>query len=975
MHGRSVKVMSIVTVSMLLCISIMAMSSTVAGTDTDDDVWVLFDEGNGDTTWVSVQSSENDTVDALIAKAAEEAGIEYLLSGSTITVDGKTSETVGSSYSGGSLIVSGATGETVTSTWHFYVCEDADVNWTEENLLESLVYTSGYLALGFYPEGITPVETPEYRSSWTMVRGDAASSGEQDAVLSSEGATVEWTIKSRAGGDYVTSTVMVAGKYAYVGFSGGYTADSVQPSYYCFDRFTGETIWTFEYEIGAGYETASALIVGDYIFIPATEGKIYRVPLVDGPGVDNVNVLSVSIPFTTEQELTGEYYSTGPSTLTFDSGVIYLGSSSGMVYCFNCDLELIWSYQMGGCVYYSSPTVTDDYLFMGALNGELYILDKQTGDLITDKKVYVSTSTGKETGLVSPVVMIGDVLFFSFSDGRGMNTATGGLGIYTFDGTTLTEVKLIQEFGLMPTYLIPVDNDDFTGVYFISSKGLYRVDVDGNYSLLNDSFSIVKAGPVLVNEEYLYIVEYRISGLLYKVDLDGKILATTTPPAKGSSYCMTSLVIIDDWIYNGNDGCAYAINGEMTPVTPTEDTAGLGEYMIYFVIVGTIVLFAVAFLYLRVVKKEKAPFSFVGKKIAGLMGLNDPELSHTQSNKRRLLIVVIFGVILAFVVFILCLAYGPSGNMSLSETLGALISSIQKGGQNLNFNELIIYESRLPRALVAFAVGVGLSIAGAVYQAIIRNPLVDPYIMGVSAGAGTAAIAVIAFDFTFFGLFASQSIYLTAMAAIIGGLIAFFATMLIAEKSGGSSINYVLAGVIIGLAFSAVQSLMLSMAGHKVTDALSWLFGSFANISWTNAWLVIIPALALSMVPLFWAKELNLVLLGEDEAKQMGLDVRKFNRWMLILASVLTAVCVAFVGIIGFVGLVIPHLCRMILGGDHRLVLPASMVLGGSLMMMADFAAKMLMVPMELPVGAITTIIGVPVFAYLLIKRGRMYDG
>ncbi|MFA6803585.1 MAG: iron chelate uptake ABC transporter family permease subunit [Candidatus Methanomethylophilaceae archaeon] len=969
------KVISIITVSMLLCISVIATSSAVAGTDADDDIWVLFDEGNGDTTWVSVQFSGGDTVNTLIAEAADEAGLEYVLSGSTVTVDGKTSDIVGSSSSGGSLVVSGTTGRTVTSTWHLYVCEEGDTSWTERDISESLVYTSGDLALGFYPDGIVPTETPEYRSSWTMVRGDAALSGEQDAVLSSEEPNIEWTVRSRAGGDYVTSTVLVAGNYAYVGFGGGYTADSVQPRYYCFDRFTGETIWTFEYEIGAGYETASALIAGDYIFIPATEGKIYRIPLVDGPGVDNVNVLSISIPFTTEQELTGEYYSTGPSTLIFDSGVIYLGSSSGMVYCFNCDLELIWSYQTEGCVYYSPPTVTDDYLFMGALNGELYVLDKQTGSLITDKEIYVSTSTGEETGLVSPVVMIGDVLFFSFSDGRGMSTATGGLGIYTFDGTTLTEVKSIQNLGLMPTYLIPVDNDDFTGVYFISSNGLYRVDADGNCSMLNDSFSTVKAGPVLVNGQYIYMVEYRISGLLYKVDLNGKILATTTPPAKGSSYCMSSLVIIDDWIYNGNDGCVYAVSGGMTPVVPTEENTGLEQYLAYFVIAGIIILFAAVLLYLRFVKKEKAPLASIGRRLADLMGLNDPELSHTQSNKRRLLIVIAFGSILAFVVFMLCLAYGPSGNMSLSETLRALISSIQKSGRNLDFDELIVYESRLPRALAAFAVGVGLSIAGAVYQAIIRNPLVDPYIMGVSAGAGTAAIAVIAFDFTFFGLFASQSIYLTALAAMVGGVIAFFATMLIAEKSGGSSTNYVLAGVIIGLAFSAVQSLMLSMAGHKVTDALSWLFGSFANISWTNAWLVIIPALALSIVPLFWAKELNLVLLGEDEAKQMGLDVRKFNRWMLILASVLTAICVAFVGIIGFVGLVIPHLCRMILGGDHRLVLPASMVLGGSLMMMADFAAKMLMVPTELPVGAITTIIGVPVFAYLLIKKGRMYDG
>ena len=276
--------------------------------------------------------------------------------------------------------------------------------------------------------------------------------------------------------------------------------------------------------------------------------------------------------------------------------------------------------------------------------------------------------------------------------------------------------------------------------------------------------------------------------------------------------------------------------------------------------------------------------------------------------------------------------------------------------------------------MAAFAVGVGLSVSGAIYQAIIRNPMVDPYIMGVSAGAGVAAVATIAFNFTFFGLIQNIT-FVTPIVAMIGGVAAFGFTMLLAEKAGGSSLNYVLGGIIIGLVFSAIQTLMLSMAGDKLADSMSWLFGSFANISWTQAVLVAIPAITMSLVPLVWAKELNLVLLGEDQARQMGLDVRRFNRWMLILASVLASVCVAFVGIVGFVGLVVPHLCRMILGGDHRLVLPASIVIGGALMLVADLFSKMVMVPLELPVGAITTVIGAPVFAYLLIKKGRMYDG
>ena len=157
-------------------------------------------------------------------------------------------------------------------------------------------------------------------------------------------------------------------------------------------------------------------------------------------------------------------------------------------------------------------------------------------------------------------------------------------------------------------------------------------------------------------------------------------------------------------------------------------------------------------------------------------------------------------------------------------------------------------------------------------------------------------------------------------------------------------------------------------------SALSWLYGSFANITWDKIWFIIFPVMALSFVPLIWAKEFNLILLGDDQARQMGLNAKKFNMIMLTLASILTSFCVAFCGIIGFVGLVIPHLSRMLMGGDHRLMLPVSMAFGGSLMVVADLLSRILLTGYELPVGAITTVIGVPVFIYLLVKRGGRYD-
>ena len=123
-----------------------------------------------------------------------------------------------------------------------------------------------------------------------------------------------------------------------------------------------------------------------------------------------------------------------------------------------------------------------------------------------------------------------------------------------------------------------------------------------------------------------------------------------------------------------------------------------------------------------------------------------------------------------------------------------------------------------------------------------------------------------------------------------------------------------------------------------------------------------------------WAREFNLFMAGEEQAEQLGLNVRRFKRFMMVVASVLTAICVAFVGVIGFVGLVIPHACRMMLGGDHRLIMPASLVLGACLMMLSDLLAHLVFSPTELPVGAITALIGTPVFAYMLMRRGRGYD-
>lgn len=341
--------------------------------------------------------------------------------------------------------------------------------------------------------------------------------------------------------------------------------------------------------------------------------------------------------------------------------------------------------------------------------------------------------------------------------------------------------------------------------------------------------------------------------------------------------------------------------------------------------------------------------------------------SIVATGKRRLFLSILIGSIAILFVFLITLAYGPV-NMTLGEVWTSILNIAQFGTQN--GSERIIYYLRLPRVLGAFTVGIGLSVAGCVFQAIIRNPLVDPYMTGVSSGSGFGACIAMLLSI---GIASAYSVFIVPIGAFVGGLIAFTITFSIAKGAGGRAIHFVLAGVITGMAFGSITTMIMMVDDTMTHSILSFLFGSFTTVRWDNLWVMVVPVFLLSAIVFLKAREFNVVLLGEEQAKQLGLDVKKFNITMLIIASLLTAVCVAFVGIIAFVGLVVPHLARMIVGGDHRLLLPASVIIGALIMATADLVAKLALAPVELPVGAIMTLIGVPFFAYLLLRRGKEY--
>ena len=336
--------------------------------------------------------------------------------------------------------------------------------------------------------------------------------------------------------------------------------------------------------------------------------------------------------------------------------------------------------------------------------------------------------------------------------------------------------------------------------------------------------------------------------------------------------------------------------------------------------------------------------------------------------KFKLIMILGLGSVSLVLLFFLSLTLGTM-DISFQDAMESTWNLIVNGGEHHNVQELVILNLRIPRALAVIAVGVGLSVAGVVMQALIRNPMVDPYITGVSSGAALGATLAVLAGVTLLEI----SNYALPIMAFVGASAAFLITMLLAESAGGRPISYVLGGVIVSIALSAGTTLLMYFNSDKLHGVLFWLFGSFAYLTWESTLIILFTVLALTTAMLFYAKEFNVILLGDEQARQLGMNVKRFKTTMFMLVSALASVCVAFTGIIGFVGLIVPHLARMIIGGDHRLLLPASMMLGANILLVADIVCKTAVAPQELPIGAIISVIGAPFFGYLMIRMGKEY--
>jgi iron complex transport system permease protein len=311
-----------------------------------------------------------------------------------------------------------------------------------------------------------------------------------------------------------------------------------------------------------------------------------------------------------------------------------------------------------------------------------------------------------------------------------------------------------------------------------------------------------------------------------------------------------------------------------------------------------------------------------------------------------------------------------SAKIPLSDVARIVISPIFPGaddGVKQSF-KIIIRMVRLPRVLLSVLAGMGLAISGAVFQGIFRNPMANPYILGVSSGAAFGATLgmILGLQVTFLGI---GAVPLSAFTGAIG------ASLLVYILSGGgkSVMSLLLSGIALGFFLTALMSLLMYFNRDQLERIVYWSMGSFNAANWTKVALTAPVILSGGIVILFFARDLNLMVLGDDTARGLGVPVR-FSRIIFLLTStIITASAVSVSGIIGFVGLIIPHIIRIITGPDHRTLIPNSMLAGGIFLLLSDTLARTVLSPTEIPVGIITSLAGAPYFLLLLYQRRKQF--
>lgn len=336
-------------------------------------------------------------------------------------------------------------------------------------------------------------------------------------------------------------------------------------------------------------------------------------------------------------------------------------------------------------------------------------------------------------------------------------------------------------------------------------------------------------------------------------------------------------------------------------------------------------------------------------------------------------IIFIFMICALFISIIISSTLGVA-NITFSQSIQILISKIPCINNLVNIDDisqthkLIIFNIRLPRIILSALIGAGLSVVGCVFQAIFKNPMADPYVLGISSGSalGASIAIVLGISSMLFGVAG------TTLFAFIGAIFTTILVYFIAKTGTKLPTNtLLLAGVSVSFLFSSINSLIMIFNRDRVEQIVFWTMGSMSSATWKQVSSLLLFTIVGFVLIMIYSRDLNLMLMGDETASSLGIEVDFTKKLLLIVSSIIIAACVSVSGVIGFVGLIIPHITRIIVGPNHKFLLPFSTLGGATFMIICDTLSRILAPPAEIPVGAITALFGAPYFIYLLIKNKK----
>lgn len=307
---------------------------------------------------------------------------------------------------------------------------------------------------------------------------------------------------------------------------------------------------------------------------------------------------------------------------------------------------------------------------------------------------------------------------------------------------------------------------------------------------------------------------------------------------------------------------------------------------------------------------------------------------------------------------VLVVVFMTIGSVDIS--LSEIIHTLRTGEEGFVYT--IIMRLRLPRNIMAVIVGMNISVAGLLMQAVMKNPLADPGITGISSGAAVVAIFIL--------LTAPHLVSFLPLFAFIGGALACFIVFMMAWRNGIDPLRVVLSGVAVNAVLGGVISILSLIYSDRIKGALLWLNGSLSTINWGHIHMILPYSVVALLVSFFLVRSANVLQLGDEAAKNLGYHVTKTRLLLSSVSVFLAGITVSIVGIVGFVGLIVPHVARLLLGSDHKYTLPFSMAFGGLVLLVADTVGRSMFGALEIPVGIITSMVGGPLFLFLLRKRG-----